>query len=126
VEKLTLSAEKNDNILQKILDKLSKMEDRLSFLCVRAHVAAMKRRCSFAGSVQEKQNTLQGNLCFFLHDQGEDMQKWDGKPTADLETWVRELIKKISKRKVILVSGQFSRQGRWNSCPSLPDLNKQQ
>jgi len=52
------------------------------------------------------------------------MRKWDGKPTADLEAQVRELKKKVPKRKVTLVSsGQFSRQDRWNSCPSLTDLN---
>jgi len=37
------------------------------------------------GSAREKQNTLQGNLWFFLSDQGENMRKWNGKLTADLE-----------------------------------------
>jgi len=30
----------------------------------------------------------QGNLGFLLYDQWQDMRKWDGKPTADLEAKV--------------------------------------
>ena len=54
------------------------------------------------------------------------MRKRDGIPTADLEALVHELKKKVPKRKFSLFScGQFSRQGRWNSCLSLADFNKQ-
>ena len=78
VENMTMAAEKNENMLQKRLDKLD-------FLCTGAHVGAVRRRRPFSGSARGKQNTSWGNLWFFLCDQGEDTRKWDGKPTADLE-----------------------------------------
>lgn len=33
----------------------------------------------------------QGNLWSYLHGQGEDMRKWNGKPTCALAAWVHEL-----------------------------------
>jgi len=140
---MTMAAEKNENMLQKRLDKLD-------FLCTGAHVGAVRRRRPFSGSARGKQNTSWGNLWFFLCDQGEYMRKsqnhrmvgvgrdfcgsssptplqkqghlqqavedlvqagleylqrrrlhnkWDGKPTADLEERVRELKKKIAQKK---------------------------
>jgi len=73
----------------------------------------------------ERNGTCHGVKWFFLCDQGEDMRKWDGKPTDDLEARVHELKKKMPKRNVTPVSSEeFSRQGRWNSHPSLTDSNK--
>lgn len=47
-------------------------------------------------------------LWFFLHDQGEDMRKWDGEPIFKLEDCVHELrgkrdVKKGSPRKTLSV-----------------------
>ncbi|RMC19113.1 hypothetical protein DUI87_03717 [Hirundo rustica rustica] len=44
------------------------------------HPPAKERRC-----------TPWGNLWSFLREHGEDMRKWDGKPTSSLAAWVREL-----------------------------------
>jgi len=87
---MTKAAEKKENMLQKILDKLD-------LLSTGAHVGAVRRRRPFLGSAREKQNTSLGNLWFFLCDQGEDTRKWDGKPTADLEARVR--VKKENPQK---------------------------
>ena len=78
VKKMTKSAEEGENMLQKILGELN-------FLCTGACVGAVRRRRPIPGSAQEKQNMPRGNFCFFLCDRGEDMTKWDGKPTVDLE-----------------------------------------
>ena len=57
VEKLIKSAEKNEYMFQKILDKLN-------FLCTGACVRAIRRRRFFVGSAQEKWNMLWGKLIF--------------------------------------------------------------
>ena len=49
MEKPTQPAEKNKNILQKLLEKLSKIQDRLSSPPTAAHAAAIKRRHPFLG-----------------------------------------------------------------------------
>jgi len=51
VEKMTKTTEKKEHRLQKILHKLSTMDDKLNFLCTGAHVRATRRRCLFVGSV---------------------------------------------------------------------------
>ncbi|XP_053859968.1 uncharacterized protein LOC128822300 [Vidua macroura] len=51
-------------------------------------VSAIRSRRSQA---KEKGYTPRGNLCFFLQEHGEDMKKWDGKPTSSLAARVREL-----------------------------------
>ncbi|KAK4807223.1 LOW QUALITY PROTEIN: hypothetical protein QYF61_024343 [Mycteria americana] len=63
--------------------------------------------------------TPQGTQWFYLHDHGEDMRKWDGKPTSTLEARVRELQGKTitkggSSRKIAapVSSGQFPRQSQ--------------
>ncbi|RMC11862.1 hypothetical protein DUI87_11988 [Hirundo rustica rustica] len=40
---------------------------------------------------REKGYTPRADLWFFLRDHGEDMGRWDGKPTSALAAWVREL-----------------------------------
>lgn len=58
---------------------------------------------------------------FYLHDHGEDMRKWDGKPTLTLQAWVLELQGKTVTRVGVcsnmessVSSRQFSRQ--WRQC----------
>ena len=40
---------------------------------------------------RERGYSPRGNLWFFLQEHGEDMRKWDGKPTSALASRVREL-----------------------------------
>lgn len=56
---------------------------------------------------------------FYLHDHGEDMRKWDGKPTSTLQAWILELQGKTitrvglpSNMEASVSSRQFSRQRR--------------
>ncbi|TRZ05874.1 hypothetical protein HGM15179_021233 [Zosterops borbonicus] len=56
-----------------------------------------------------------GELWFFLHDQAEDMRKWDGEPTFKLEACVRELrgkraVKKGSPKNVSVLAAETRRQ----------------
>ncbi|XP_074425969.1 uncharacterized protein LOC141736129 isoform X3 [Larus michahellis] len=48
--------------------------------------------------VQEKQSTSRYTLWSTLRNQGENMRNWDGKPTSALQTWVRQLRSKTTKR----------------------------
>ena len=73
--------------------------------------------------------TPRATLWFYLCDHGEDMRKWDGKPTSALEAQVCELqgktiTKEGSSRKSAapVSSGQFPRQSRRADFTS--DLNK--
>jgi len=63
--------------------------------------------------------TPRGTLWFYLRDHGEDMRKWDGKPTSSLEAQVHELQGKtitkgdsVRKNAAPLSSSQLSRPGR--------------
>ncbi|RMC18270.1 hypothetical protein DUI87_04152 [Hirundo rustica rustica] len=40
---------------------------------------------------RERGYTPRADLWYFLRDHGEDMRRWDGKPTSALAAWVREL-----------------------------------
>ncbi|KAK4810705.1 hypothetical protein QYF61_007679 [Mycteria americana] len=73
--------------------------------------------------------TPRGTLWFYLHDHGEDMRKWDGKPTLILEAQVRELQGKTitkgsySRKTAALVSsGHFPRQSK--RADLTPDFNE--
>ncbi|KAK4810737.1 hypothetical protein QYF61_007711 [Mycteria americana] len=74
-------------------------------------------------------HTPRGTLWFYLRDHGEDMRKWDGKPTSTLEARVHELQGKTiakggSSRKIaaLVSSGQFPRQSK--RADLTPDLNE--
>ena len=61
-----------------------------------------------------------GTLWFFLHDQGEDMRKWDGEPTFKLEARVRELrgktaVKKGTPKKSVSVVAVETQEGNQRS-----------
>ena len=57
--------------MEKLTEKLSKVEDRSNFPPAWAPVAAIRRRCPSAGSVQEEWNTRPGDLMtksgFLIH-----------------------------------------------------------
>ncbi|RMC20416.1 hypothetical protein DUI87_01266 [Hirundo rustica rustica] len=47
---------------------------------------------------RERGYTPRADLWLFLHDHGEDMGRWDGKPTSALAAWVRELKERNTNR----------------------------
>ena len=60
-----------------------------------ALISAIRGRRSSAQEREYRGYTPRGTLWFYLRDHGEDMRKWDGKPTSSLEARVRELRGKI-------------------------------
>ncbi|GAB0188041.1 hypothetical protein GRJ2_001269400 [Grus japonensis] len=54
-------------------------------------ISAVRSKRSSAQERGYRGYTPRGTLWFYLHDHGEDMRKWDGKPTSTLEAWVHEL-----------------------------------
>ncbi|XP_051624901.1 uncharacterized protein LOC127461275 [Manacus candei] len=87
------------------------------------HISPGRTRVSAIRSqrppAKERRYTPRGDLWFYLREHGEDMRKWDGKPTSSLAARVRELkrgtntIKNSSRVNVAPVSrGQDSRRYR--------------
>ncbi|KAM9591231.1 uncharacterized protein ACIBXB_006104 [Morphnus guianensis] len=58
---------------------------------VRTNVSAIRSERSSAQEREYRRYTPRGALWFYLCDHGEDMRKWDGKPTSVLNARVREL-----------------------------------
>ncbi|KAK4818943.1 hypothetical protein QYF61_022208 [Mycteria americana] len=54
---------------------------------VQTSISAIWSQCSSAQERGYRGYTPWGTLWFYLHDQREDMRKWDGKPTLTLEAW---------------------------------------
>ncbi|XP_049650061.1 uncharacterized protein LOC126035473 isoform X1 [Accipiter gentilis] len=77
---------------------------------VQARIAAIGSKRSSAQDRGERKYTRRANLWFYLCDHGEDMRKWDGKPTSVLDARVCELGEKAIK------SGFFLE----NCCSSFP------
>ncbi|PKU29032.1 rna-directed dna polymerase from mobile element jockey-like [Limosa lapponica baueri] len=84
VEKLTEKTEKIIEKNEKQFDKLSRMEERSCSSPPWTNVAAVRRRCPPMRLTQRRQNTLRNILWFCICDYGEDMSKWDKKPTSAL------------------------------------------
>ncbi|KAF4804500.1 hypothetical protein TURU_007280 [Turdus rufiventris] len=74
---------------------------------------------------RERGYTPRADLWFFLHEHGEDMGKWDGKPTSVLTAWVRQLREgntnhgRSTKVKVASTShnqgaGYYRREDNWS------------
>ncbi|KAK4810757.1 hypothetical protein QYF61_007731 [Mycteria americana] len=96
---------------------------------VETSVSAIRSQRSSAQERGYRGYTPRGTLWFYLHDHGEDMRKWDGKPTSTLEARVHELQGKTitkggSSRKIAapVSSGQFPRQSK--RADLTPDLNE--
>jgi len=82
-------------------------------------ISGIRSLCSSAQGRGYRGYTPHGILWFYLHDHGEDITKWDGKPTSNLEAGVHESQGKTmtnggSSRKIAapVSSGQFPRQSR--------------
>jgi len=83
---------------------------------VRARISSIRGKCFSAQERGYRGYTPRGTLWFYLRDHGEDMKKWDGKPTSTLEAQVRELRGKtitkgdsVRKNAAPVSSSQLSR-----------------
>jgi len=65
------------------VEKLVKrLEKNMSYSpLVRTSVSAVRGKCFSAQEREYRGYTPRGTLWFYLRDHGEDMRKWDGKPT---------------------------------------------
>ncbi|GAB0209940.1 hypothetical protein GRJ2_003459700 [Grus japonensis] len=83
--------------LVSVVEKLSQefqqfREDDISYCPpVQTSISAIRSKHSSAQERGYRGYTPRGTLWFYLHDHGEDMRKWDGKPTLTLEAQVHEL-----------------------------------
>lgn len=81
--------------VEKLSQEFKQLRDDLSDLSssprVPTHVSAINRRRPTARERKYRRYTPRATLWFYLRDHGEDMRKWDGKPTSALEQRVREL-----------------------------------
>jgi len=94
---------------------------------VRASVSAIRGKRFSAQEGGYRGYTPRGTLWFYLRGHGEDMRKWDGKPTSSLEAQVRELPGKtitkgdsVRKNAARVSSSQLSRPGRQFDLDSDP------
>ncbi|GAB0208758.1 ubiquitin carboxyl-terminal hydrolase 4 [Grus japonensis] len=121
---LVLAVEKPSQDIQQL------KEDRSSSPPVRTSISAIRSKCSSAQERGYIAYTPQATLWFYLRDHGEDMRKWDGKPTLTrIEARIRELqgktITKLNfsrKNAAPVSSRQFPRQSR--RADLTPDLNE--
>ncbi|KAK4806216.1 hypothetical protein QYF61_001139 [Mycteria americana] len=106
--------------VQKLYQKVQQLkEDRSYFPPVWTSISALRSQRSSAQERGYRGYTPRGTLWFYLHDHGEDMRKWDGKPTSTLEARIHELQGKTitkggSSRKIAapVSSEQFPRQSK--------------
>ena len=94
---------------------------------VQACIAVIGPKHSSAQERGETKYTRRANLWFYLCDHGEDMRKWDGKPTSVLDARVWELREKATRKEdsswktVAPVSREQSlRRSRWADLISDP------
>ncbi|KAM6357021.1 uncharacterized protein FN964_006108 [Alca torda] len=71
--------------VNEVASRMRQMEQRSYSPPARTHVAAIRRRPHPPRPTQRKQNTLRNILWSCLCDYGEDMSKWDKKPTSALQ-----------------------------------------
>ncbi|KAK4806889.1 hypothetical protein QYF61_012610 [Mycteria americana] len=74
--------------VEKLVQQLK--EDRSYSPPVRSSISAIRSRHSSAQERGYRGYTPRGTIWFYLRDHGEDMRKWDGKPTSTLEARVEE------------------------------------
>ncbi|KAK4823260.1 hypothetical protein QYF61_000227 [Mycteria americana] len=106
--------------VEKLSQKVQQLKEERSYSPpVQISISAIRSQCSSAQERGYRGYTPRGTLWFYLHGHGEDMRKWDGKPTSTLEEWVCELqgktiTKGVSSRKIAapVFSGQFPRQSK--------------
>ncbi|KAK4810468.1 hypothetical protein QYF61_004248 [Mycteria americana] len=117
--------------VEKLSRKVQRLEEDMSYCPpIRTSVSAIRSQRSSAQGRGYRGYTPRGTLWFYLRDHGEDMRKWDGKPTSTLEARVRELQGKTitqggSSRKIAAPdsSRQFPRQSK--RADLTPDYNEE-
>ncbi|RMC05617.1 hypothetical protein DUI87_17707 [Hirundo rustica rustica] len=79
--------------MEEVTEKLEEMKEEMRRNS--SHVAPVRvtgpRVRAQRPPARERGYTPRADLWFFLRDHGEDMGRWDGKPTSALAAWVREL-----------------------------------
>jgi len=114
--------------VEKLYQKVQRREQSISYSPpVRASVSAIRGKRFSAQERGCRGYTPRGTLWFYLRDHGEDMRKWDGKPTSTLEARARELQNKtitkgdpLRKNATPVSSSQLSRPGRQFDLDSDP------
>jgi len=119
--KLQQYEESLSSSLVSAVEKLVKpLEKNMSYSpAVRASVSAIRGK-RFSDQEREYRGyTPRGTQWFYLRDHGEDMRKWDGKPTSSLEARACELRGKViikgnsvRKNAALVSRSQLSRPGR--------------
>jgi len=106
--------------VEKSSQKVQQIKENMSYSPpAQASVSATRSKCVSAQERGYRGYTPRVSLWFYLHDYGEDMSKWDGKPTSALEVQVHELQGKaitkgdsVRKNATPVSSGQFPTQSR--------------
>jgi len=112
--------------MEKLSQKVQRLKQNISYSpSVRDSISAIRGKHSSAQERQYRGYTPRGTLWFYLRDHGEDMRKWDGKPTSSLEARVCELqgkaiTKGIRKNATPVSSSQLFRPGRQFDLDSSP------
>ncbi|GAB0203798.1 hypothetical protein GRJ2_002845400 [Grus japonensis] len=76
--------------VEKLFQKVQQLKENMSYSPpVQTSISAIRSKHSSAQERGYRGYTPQGTLWFYLRDHGEDMRKWDGKPTLTLEARVR-------------------------------------
>ncbi|KAK4807120.1 hypothetical protein QYF61_018461 [Mycteria americana] len=77
--------------VEKLSQEFKRFKEDLSYsLPIRTSVSAIRSQRSSAQERGYRGYTPRATLWFYLRDHGEDMRKWDGKPTSTLEARVEE------------------------------------
>ncbi|XP_049650116.1 uncharacterized protein LOC126035501 [Accipiter gentilis] len=94
---------------------------------VQARIAVIGSKRSSAQERGERKYTQWANLWFYLRDHGDDMRKWDGKPTSVLDARVQELREKATRKEdsswktaAPVSREQSPRRSRWADLISDP------
>jgi len=78
--------------VNKLSQKVQRLEQSMSYSPpARASVSNIMGKRFSAQEKEYRGFRTRGTLWFYLHDHGEDMRKWDGKPTSSIEARVHEL-----------------------------------
>lgn len=91
-ENLSPSLQACISAVEKLSQDVQQIKEDMSYsTLLRTNVSAIRSERSSAQEREYRRYTPRRALWFYLCDQGEDMRKWDGKPTSVLNARVREL-----------------------------------
>ncbi|GAB0209136.1 hypothetical protein GRJ2_003379300 [Grus japonensis] len=110
--------------VEKLSREVRQLKEDISYSPpVQTRISAVRSKHSSALERGYRAYTPRGILWFYLRDHGEDMRKWDGKPTSTLRARVRELqgktaVKRDSSRKnaAPVSTGQSPRPSERPDC----------